>query len=482
MAEAVRRELKATVPDRSRISVSPFGEPMTAGMTTGDDTDMDSLQSSSPTSSTIDSSDSTRETPISPIETMNPAIIIDLTSEDETERAIDELTSDIAHVTASGAGKGGQSTNHNATHEDEHQNEPETPEYVIGGITYKAGMSLELDDGSFMRITDIFPDSHNVRFSGRRLYRTTHSEAQTYLPKVHDELVWLTQDTDRVSIKRVKRVVRIIFTNYRTDFINIPLEQRGGLICRLKLTIRQDGVIIIPGQAPLTAEQCAIEWLTFDESDWGFALPANRLRDQWRGRTVYFGDAPMSSKDEDAMARNSHDVIDLTGPERAYTFGDAYCGGGGMSCGAKQAGLKIKWAVDMDKHALETYQLNFNNVEVEHSDFFSFLTNDARFLRVDIAHCSPPCQTWSPAHTVPCARDDANSACVFSAGSLIREARPRILTLEETLGLPQRFPVVFNRVVLDMVEFGYSVRWAVLGCDDYGVPQERKRLILIAAG
>jgi DNA (cytosine-5)-methyltransferase 1 len=54
--------------------------------------------------------------------------------------------------------------------------------------------------------------------------------------------------------------------------------------------------------------------------------------------------------------------------------------------------------------------------------------------------------------------------------------------MEETSGLPERWADVFHRVLLDMVEIGYSLRWAVLRCDDYGVPQDRKRLVVIAAG
>lgn len=494
-SQAVSSEpIMADVHDRLRISVSPFGNPVTF-----DSTEMQAVTGKL---TVVDNEDiimldpsqsigSVSNTPIDLSESQESFIdlidLVDLTSDDETERAIDELTSDMAHVTASAVGNVGtdQSLSGNSSsisnQSTSRSTTPEPPQFVVGGVAYKAGMSLELHDGSFMRITEVIPQPHDLRFSGRRLYRTTHPEAETYLPKVHNELVWLTQNTDNVSIKNVKRIVQIIFTNVRTDFINIPPEQRGRLNCRLKLTIHQSGVIPAPGRVPLSSEQYAIQWLCFLECDRGFALPSFQLRDQWRGRgrTVYFGEGRMSSQ---AANLERQGVIDLTGPDQAYTFGDAYCGGGGVSCGAKQAGLKIKWAVDVDKHALETYQLNFNDVEVEHSDFFSFLTNDSDFLRVDIAHCSPPCQTWSPAHTVPCPRDDANSACVFSAGSLIREARPRILTLEETMGLPQRFPIIFNRVVLDMVEFGYSVRWSVLGCDDHGVPQERKRLVMIAAG
>ncbi|KAJ5173719.1 C-5 cytosine methyltransferase [Penicillium coprophilum] len=480
----------ADVNDRSRISVSPFGDPIHVSTAEfravtyeptmpDDDIIMIDPLTTADTSPMQEAGHTFRPTE-------NMEVVIDLTCDDETDQAIEELTSDMAHVAASSItptgddSASGRSSGNSSVISNQSASSSATPERTqqeinIGGIVFKAGISLELDDGSFMRVEDVIPQPHDLRFFGRRLYRTTHPEAKTYLPKLNHELVWLTQNTDHVSIKRVRRVVPICFTNFRTDF-NTP---GGELTCRLKLTIRQSGVVILPGHAPLSAEQCAIEWLTFSESDPGYGKPANLLRREWRDQTVPFGEASASSL---AMDLERQGVIDLTTPDRAYTFGDAYCGAGGVSCGAKQAGVKLQWAVDIDKHALETYQLNFNDVEVEHSDFFSFLTNDPKFLRVDIAHCSPPCQTWSPAHTVPCPRDDANSACVFSAGSLIRESRPRVLTMEETMGLPQRFPVIFNRVVLDMVEFGYSVRWSVLGCDEYGVPQERKRLLLIAAG
>lgn len=477
----------ADINDRSRISVSPFGDPIPVStaefraVTHEPSIPDDDIIMSDPSAIFI----------ASPMQEAGHAsshpTVIDLTCDDETNQAIEELTFDMAHVGAPSAittGDDSASDRSSSSNLSFVSNQSvscsPTPvtaqqEINIGGIVFKPGISLELEDGSFMRVEDVIPQPHDLRFFGRRLYRTTHPEAKTYLPKLNDELVWLTQNTDHISIRKIRRIVPIRFTNHRTDFNNLtPGED---LTCRLKLTIRQNGVVIIPGHAPLSAEQCAIEWLTFAESDPGLGKPANQLRAEWRGQTVPFGEASSSS-----MARDRQGVIDLTVPDRAYTFGDAYCGAGGVSCGAKQAGVKLQWAVDIDKHALETYQLNFDDVEVEHSDFFSFLTNDPKFLRVDIAHCSPPCQTWSPAHTVPCPRDDANSACVFSAGSLIRESRPRVLTMEETMGLPQRFPVIFNRVVLDMVEFGYSVRWSVLGCDEYGVPQERKRLLLIAAG
>jgi hypothetical protein len=102
-------------------------------------------------------------------------------------------------------------------------------------------------------------------------------------------------------------------------------------------------------------KQCAIEWLTFAESDPGLGKLANQLRAEWRGETVPFAcryRRPIEASSRPAWPRKTH-----------------------------------------HQHHSTRHQTCMH--------FFSFLTNDPRFLRVDIAHCSPPCQTWSPAHTVP---------------------------------------------------------------------------------
>jgi DNA (cytosine-5)-methyltransferase 1 len=332
-----------------------------------------------------------------------------------------------------------------------------------------------------MKVTDIRPhlESNELLFHGWRLFRSSDKRLDTYVPKLTNELIWMTQLDDGVRPEKIKRIVNIRFTNHRSKFI----EDAPILTCRLKLTMRQAGVIIMWGNAPLTADDNAIEYLDHNESDPGFGKWSNELRDEWRNteahfETVPFGEADKSSQ---ALADERKGLIDLD-PERAYTFGDAYCGGGGVSCGAKQAGVRIKWATDMNQNALDTYHLNYPGVETERSLFYDFLTNNKEFLRVDIAHCSPPCQTWSPAHTVVSAHDDANSACVFSGVDLAEATRCRILTIEETSGLLTRFVLHFNRIVLSLVELGYAVRWSVLGCDNYGVPQERKRVMIIAAG
>jgi DNA (cytosine-5)-methyltransferase 1 len=85
-----------------------------------------------------------------------------------------------------------------------------------------------------------------------------------------------------------------------------------------------------------------------------------------------------------------------------YTFGDVFCGAGGASQGAKQAGLVIIWGLDNDSAAIEAYGLN-------HTGALRFRRNAHNFpprgytneeLRVDILHLSPPCCFFSPAQYV----------------------------------------------------------------------------------
>lgn len=82
-----------------------------------------------------------------------------------------------------------------------------------------------------------------------------------------------------------------------------------------------------------------------------------------------------------------------------YTYGDAFCGAGGATQGAKQAGLHICWGFDMDECALDAYEKN-------HPSAVAFQCNAHDFppegfpkesLRVDILHLSPPCCYFSPA-------------------------------------------------------------------------------------
>lgn len=97
-------------------------------------------------------------------------------------------------------------------------------------------------------------------------------------------------------------------------------------------------------------------------------------------------------------------------------------------------------------------------------------------------HLSPPCQFFSPAHTRAAAHDDDNIFALFGCCTIIDKVRPRLVTLEQTFGITwDKHTEYYNALVGMFTQFDYSVRWKVVHLKDWGLAQDRKRLIMIAA-
>ena len=166
--------------------------------------------------------------------------------------------------------------------------------------------------------------------------------------------------------------------------------------------------------------------------------------------------------------------------KQRYTFADCFCGAGGMSRAAVMAGLRVEWGFDFGRPACESYGRNFYGTTIYNlwADAFIQLPDDHR---VGIMHISPPCQFFSPAHTHVGKDDEMNTASLFAMGALIEKAKPRIVTLEQTAGLPRRHEQYFNAVINMLTSHGYSARWRIIKCPDYGLAQRRPRLVIIAS-
>ena len=165
-----------------------------------------------------------------------------------------------------------------------------------------------------------------------------------------------------------------------------------------------------------------------------------------------------------------------------YTFGDAFCGGGGVSRGAQMAGLAVAWGFDRGPDQCQTWSTNFPYAEIFHCDVTAFLGAKID-VKIDILHLSPPCQPYSSANTRPNEKkDEANIAACFAISDLIEKCKPRLVTMENTSGLFDRKPEWFHRFINLFLARDYSVRWSLLDMANYGVPQSRQRLIIIAAG
>ncbi|KAH8695199.1 C-5 cytosine methyltransferase DmtA [Talaromyces proteolyticus] len=334
------------------------------------------------------------------------------------------------------------------------------------------GMSVELLEDDFLRITKILRyRTGEVKLRGYYFKRLDN--LPILFPKERDrELCWLVnEDTEgtvsfehEVGVNDVQDVPDIVLTNrpWKDQVVPTP----SSYVCRFIW------------HATLDKGEWIIRYLLPTESDRLFRVSSSGLRREWRGRTIPYGSVQNTNSAEH-RPRNLHPKL-----QRQYTFGDVFCGAGGVSHGAWEAGLRIKYGVDIDERACETYCKNFIHSICEYSDFNSWLTLPVNEVKVDISHSSPPCQTFSPAHTTSrnIERDEANSSLIFTPCDMVKKVKPRIHTLEETFGLASRHKETFYTLVQGLLECGYSIHSKVVSCEKYGIPQIRKRLVIIAAG
>ncbi|KAL8773551.1 MAG: hypothetical protein Q9209_001656 [Squamulea sp. 1 TL-2023] len=179
-----------------------------------------------------------------------------------------------------------------------------------------------------------------------------------------------------------------------------------------------------------------------------------------------------------ATTRRSSSIIQ----NRQYTFNDYFCGAGGMSRAAYQSGLYIQDAFDFDKNACASYKMNFPHAKLHYLWAHEFV-NLRYDCKADIIHLSPPCQFFSPAHTRVGKDDEMNTASWTALGELLMKSKPRVVTLEQTFGIVLRaqHQGYLNALIQVFTSHGFSIRWRLLHCADYGLPQMRLRTFMIAS-
>ncbi len=208
-----------------------------------------------------------------------------------------------------------------------------------------------------------------------------------------------------------------------------------------------------------------------------FRVDPEVLRARWRGVKTIKGGSYLPRE----AIRPNLDLLHRL-PGQKYTVADMFCGAGGCSRGAEMAGFKIALGVDMDEHACASYAANFPNTRLFPTTVEDFLRETkGEIIRTDVLHLSPPCQYWSPAHTVAGPNDEANVAAMFACENIIRRIRPRFITLEQTFGI-KNFHDYFATLKRFFIKHGYSLRWQIKFLSSYGLPQRRQRLLMIAAG
>lgn len=170
----------------------------------------------------------------------------------------------------------------------------------------------------------------------------------------------------------------------------------------------------------------------------------------------------------------------ITASERISAV-DLFCGVGGLTHGLVRGGISVAAGIDIDKACRFPYESN----------------NQARFLERDVkqlsaaeieplfakdgvrllAGCAPcqPFSTYSQAGRGM--RTDGKWTLLTDFGRVVEDLQPELVTMENVPQLPDHS--VFKKFLRSLA--GYHVWYDVVRCADYGVPQSRKRLVLVAS-
>jgi DNA (cytosine-5)-methyltransferase 1 len=173
-------------------------------------------------------------------------------------------------------------------------------------------------------------------------------------------------------------------------------------------------------------------------------------------------------------------------PYAPIRVADFFCGCGGTSAGLQAAGMNIVFGLDNDSEASATYRLNFPKANFFERDIKSVTTNeivetiepgDGPLL---ISACAP-CQPYSTFASAK--REDPRRRLLLRLIPVIKRLNPEFILVENVPGLrSQSAPAgTFNRFKKTLTSLDYHVASGVVDCQNYGVPQRRRRLLIMAS-
>ena len=164
---------------------------------------------------------------------------------------------------------------------------------------------------------------------------------------------------------------------------------------------------------------------------------------------------------------------------------ELFAGAGGMALGLQQAGVDVVVAVEKDNFCVSTLKANkhfFPKMKIVQEDITTLtgeqLLKKARRAKgnIDILSGGPPCQGFSTASSRR-SISDPRSKLMWEFIRMVKEIQPRYFIVENVRGLLS-FMDFFKLLLKSMEKCGYVVRFNLLDCASYGVPQRRLRVII----
>ena len=178
----------------------------------------------------------------------------------------------------------------------------------------------------------------------------------------------------------------------------------------------------------------------------------------------------------------------ISGPQgflknMALTAIDVFAGAGGLTVGLKRAGFRVVAAVELEHHSFATYKANHPEVKCLKQDITT--VSGAALLalagtdRIDLLAGCPPCQGFTSLTAKYRDKEDPRNQLVLEMARLAEELRPQAIMMENVPGLTQKGKSLCGRLRSRLQALDYRLTEGILQVADYGVPQFRRRFVLL---
>jgi DNA (cytosine-5)-methyltransferase 1 len=154
-----------------------------------------------------------------------------------------------------------------------------------------------------------------------------------------------------------------------------------------------------------------------------------------------------------------------------------FSGCGGLDLGFSQAKFKIIWANEYDKSIWDTYELNHPQTALDRRNIRDIHSSEIPKCLGIIG--GPPCQSWSEAGAGR-GINDSRGQLFYEYIRIVEDKQPLFFLAENVSGiLAQRHLNAFTNILNQFRSIGYEVSYQLLNANDFGVPQDRQRVIIV---
>lgn len=271
------------------------------------------------------------------------------------------------------------------------------------------------------------------------------------------------------TVKKSQRLTKISNTGGRTTLYGRIDYNKPSYTITTYFNRPGNGTYVHPMHNRVISVREAARFQSFDDSYYFYGNKTSLLKQVGNAVPVLLGKAIGDR------------IISKTGLNRSL---DLFCGAGGLTSGFAKAGIKSIMGSDFDKNASITFKINNPESNILCGDItddetkkqiYDYVKNN----EVDIICGGPPCQGFSLAGKRFI--DDPRNQLFKDYIAVVDKIRPKIVVMENVEGLLTfQNGDIYKQIITLYNEMNYKVEGRLLLASEYGVPQKRKRVIIIA--